>query len=109
MKTSTEMLKSEPVPWYKIAQLNYGTCRLVSLFLAAGLSLVVLVAPWLLSAEAGAINHGLLAMVFWGISVGFVHGVGYVPVAQFWQWALNPLLAWMVMAWTTVLVARALL
>ena len=50
--------------------------------LAAALALMVLVTlfPRGLTGTGGQpLGHGALALVMWGLSAGFVHGVGFVP------------------------------
>jgi len=37
-------------------------------------------------------------LVMWGISAGFVHGVGFVPQWWGWRWLLGPLPAWLLCA-----------
>ena len=39
-----------------------------------------------------------LALIMWGLSAGFVHGVGFVPRNAALRLALGPLAAWPLMA-----------
>lgn len=71
--------------------------RVLSLLLAAPLSLVMLLHPLALLDAHGRYSHGLLALTMWGISAGFVHGVGFDPRALAWRWAFSPLVAWPLM------------
>jgi predicted membrane protein len=45
----------------------------------------------------------------WGISAGFVHGVGFVPTNRPARWGLGPLPAWGLCALGYWILARALL
>jgi cyd operon protein YbgE len=71
--------------------------RSVSLLLAAPLSLILLLHPFALLGAQGRYSHGLLSLAMWGISAGFVHGVGFDPRALVWRWLFSPLLAWPLM------------
>jgi predicted membrane protein len=44
------------------------------------------------------VNHGLLMLLMWGMSAGFVHGVGFVPEHRVLRILLGPLVAWPLMA-----------
>lgn len=72
---------------------NTLPARLLSLVLALLLSGAILFYP---TGVAG-VGHGLLALVMWGISAGFVHGVGFVPESRIWRVALGPWTAWILM------------
>ncbi|GEM_PF-91800 len=60
--------------------------RVLSLVLAAPLALVLLIHPAAMLDGQGGYSHPQLMLVMWGISAGFVHGVGFVP--QWWGLAL---------------------
>lgn len=72
--------------------------RSLSLLMAGPLSLVMLLHPLALVNAQGGYSHGLLALAMWGISAGFVHGLGFDPQALAWRWLFSPLLAWPLMA-----------
>lgn len=74
-----------------------GPSRALSLTLAAPLSLVLLLHPFALINADGHYSHGLLALAMWGISAGFVHGMGFEPRAVVWRWLFSPLVAWPLM------------
>ena len=74
--------------------LNHGLARTLSLLLALGLSILILVYPQFLITEDGATHHGLMMVLLASISVGFIHGVGFAPARPLWQIALSPLVAW---------------
>jgi cyd operon protein YbgE len=73
--------------------------RAVSFVAALALMLLVTLAPRALTVEDGSpLGHGTLALIMWGLSAGFVHGVGFVPRNAALRLALGPLAAWPLMA-----------
>jgi len=70
----------------------------LSLVLAAPLALVLLIHPAAMLDGQGGYSHPQLMLVMWGISAGFVHGVGFVPQWWGWRWLLGPLPAWLLCA-----------
>jgi len=76
--------------WYGAA-----ACAL-SLFLASSLSLLVLLYPAFFAGEH-SVSHGVLSLMMFGISAGFVHGVGFIP--RFWLWKIlfGPQIGWLLM------------
>lgn len=68
--------------------------RALSLLLAAPLSLILLIHPAAMVDAQGHYSHTLLMLVMWGVAGGFVHGVGFVPLARAWRLLFHPLLAW---------------
>jgi cyd operon protein YbgE len=64
------------------------TARLLSLLLASPLALVLLIHPAAMLDGQGGYSHPQLMLVMWGISAGFVHGVGFVPQWWGWRWLL---------------------
>jgi len=62
--------------------------------LAAPLALVLLIHPTAMLDGLGSYSHAQLLLVMWGISAGFVHGVGFVPQCWAVRWLLGPLPAW---------------
>jgi cyd operon protein YbgE len=74
--------------------LGSGAGRTLSLLLAIPLSLIVLLHPFALVDHQGGYSHGLLALAMWGISAGFVHGLGFEPRALAWRWLVSPWVAW---------------
>ncbi len=76
-----------------------GWARGVSLVTAFTLMLLVTLAPRALTVEGGSpIGHGTLLLVMWGMSAGFVHGVGFVPRHALPRIALGSYAAWPLMA-----------
>lgn len=79
--------------------LNAGWVRGVSLLVALALMLLVTLLPRGLTTEDGSpIGHGMLTLIMWGLSAGFVHGVGFVPRNRILRVLLGPLVAWLGMA-----------
>ena len=77
----------------------YGAfSRVLSLVLAAPLALVLLIHPAAMLDGQGGYSHPQLMLVMWGISAGFVHGVGFVPRWWGWRWLLGPLPVWLLCA-----------
>ncbi len=68
------------------------------LVLAAPPALVLLIHPAAMLDGQGGYSHPQLMLVMWGISAGFVHGVGFVPQWWGWRWLLGPLPAWLLCA-----------
>lgn len=60
--------------------------HLPSLLVAVIIMLVGSVYPLLFAGPDGKADHGLATALFWGMSAGFVRGVGFVPRA--WAWRL---------------------
>lgn len=81
------------------AVLDSGCARGVSLLAALGLMLLVTLLPRGLTVEDGSpLGHGVLMLIMWGMSAGFVHGVGFVPRNRVLRILLGPLAAWLGMA-----------
>jgi predicted membrane protein len=79
--------------------LDTGWARGVSLLTALGLMLLVTLLPRGLTVEDGSpLGHGVLVLVMWGLSAGFVHGVGFIPRNRILRLLLGPLAAWLGMA-----------
>ncbi len=77
----------------------YGTAsRTLSLLLAAPLAVVLLIHPAAMLDGQGGYSHPQLMLVMWGVSAGFVHGVGFVPRLWLWRWLLGPLVDWPLLA-----------
>ena len=81
------------------SRLNRGWARGVSLAAALVLMGLVTLLPRGLTLDDGApIGHGVLTLIMWGLSAGFVHGVGFVPRNHLLRIALGPYVAWPLMA-----------
>ncbi len=79
--------------------LDTGWARGLSLLAALTLMLLVTLLPRGLTAEDGSpISHGVLALIMWGMSAGFVHGVGFVPRNRILRVLLGPVVAWLGMS-----------
>lgn len=80
------------------AAFDRGWARGLSLATAFALMLLVTLLPRALTVEDGSpIGHGVLMLIMWGMSAGFVHGVGFVPRNRILRLLLGPLAAWPLM------------
>ena len=76
--------------------LNSGLARGISLVSALALMILVTVLPRGLAAPDGSpVSHGLLALIMWGMSAGFVYGIGFVPRNVVLRMAFGPIAAWL--------------
>lgn len=60
--------------------------HLPSLLAAVAIMLVGSIYPLLFAAADGKADHGQTMALFWAMSAGFVHGVGFKP--RMWAWRL---------------------
>lgn len=65
--------------------------RLHGLSLSVGVLIMLLgsLYPPLMADANGHADHGLATALFWAMSAGFVHGVGFVPRAWLWRWLFS--------------------
>lgn len=76
-----------------------GWARGISLSGALAMMFLVTLAPrGLTVADGRPISHVALTLVMWGMSAGFVHGVGFIPHNRALQVLLGPAAAWLLMA-----------
>jgi len=87
--------------------LQHRWARVVSLLLAAPIALLLLIHPAAMLDAEGHYSHSLLMLVMWGISAGFVHGVGFDPHARYWRLLLGPLMGWPLLGLGYGLLAQA--
>ncbi|BBP01494.1 cyd operon YbgE family protein [Sulfuriferula nivalis] len=81
----------------------YSTpARVFSLLLALTLAAVITFYPPALA----SLSHGLITLVIWGVSAGFVHGIGFDPDARFWRAVFGPISAWVLMGMGLLLIAK---
>jgi cyd operon protein YbgE len=59
--------------------------RWLSLSVALVIMVVGTVYPPLMADATGHADHGLAMALFWAMSAGFVHGVGFVPQRGVWR------------------------
>jgi len=57
--------------------------------------LITLMPRGLATADGSAISHGLLSLVMWGMSAGFVYSIGFVPRNRLLRIVFSPLVAWL--------------
>lgn len=84
---------------------SHSWTRSLSLASAASLALAVTAYPRGLMHEGIALDHGLLSLLMWGMSAGFVHGVGFDPSNHWLRVLLGPVIAWpiLLLGWTLFL------
>ncbi|MBR4940038.1 MAG: cyd operon YbgE family protein [Burkholderiaceae bacterium] len=72
--------------------------RAVSLTAALAITVTVLVFPRLIALDMHTVPHGWLILLMFGMSFGYVHGIGFVPQNKYLQTLFSPIIAWPVMA-----------
>ncbi len=45
--------------------------------------------PFMFASSGGKADHGLASAIFWAMSAGLVHGVGFVPRFALWRWLFS--------------------
>lgn len=81
----------------------YSTpARALSMLLALALAALITFYPPAL----GSLSHGLITLVIWGVSAGFVHGIGFDPDARIWRAVFGPISAWVLMGMGLLLIAK---
>ena len=63
--------------------------RPLSLLVALLIMLGGSIYPFMFTGKAGGVDHGLASAVFWAMSAGLVHGVGFVPRWVGWRWLFS--------------------
>lgn len=79
----------------------------LSMLLATPLALLLLIHPAAMLDGAGGYDHSRLMLVMWGISAGFIHGVGFVPQHWLWRLLFHPAAAWLLMGLGYLILWRA--
>ena len=72
--------------------------RAVSLTAALAITVTVLVFPRLIALDMHTVPHGWLVLLMFGMSFGYVHGIGFVPQNKYLKTLVSPIIAWPVMA-----------
>jgi predicted membrane protein len=61
--------------------------------LSLGIALVIILGgsfyPFMFASSNGKADHGLASVIFWAMSAGLVHGVGFVPRFALWRWLFS--------------------
>jgi predicted membrane protein len=86
---------------------DHAWARGVSLAAAVTLMLLVTLLPrGLTHGDDNTVSHGVLALVMWGLSAGFVHGVGFIPHSRVLRSVLGPFVAWLGMGVAVIFYIR---
>jgi len=92
--TQRDIAKQNPVRMS--TGFDSGWARAMSLVTALALMLLITLMPrGLVTPDGSAISHGVLTLIMWGMSAGFVHGMGFVPRNRLVRMAFSPLVAWL--------------
>lgn len=105
--TANEMKSTSSKPGGAHSRIPYpnpGWSRLVSMVLAIALSALILIYPRAVATSISDINHSLLTLLMWGIAIGFIHGVGFVPHMAIWRIIFNLFIGWPLMAFGIALI-----
>jgi cyd operon protein YbgE len=76
---------------------NGTAAHALSLLAAIALVALIVFYPRAVATSTQDIHHGRLLVMMWGISAGFVHGVGFVPRSRLLGFLLGPFAAWLLM------------
>lgn len=76
--------------------------RLISLVLAAAVTVTLLVFPQVVGRQLTPAVHAVLPVLLLATSAAFVHGIGYRPERRWSRWLVRPLLIWPVLAGCSV-------
>lgn len=106
-KTLTSMAANGGGAQWRIPYPNPFWSRLISISLAFALSALILIFPRAIAVSISDVNHSLLSLLLWGIAVGFVHGVGFVPRMAIWRVVFNPFIGWPLMGYGIFLTQSA--
>ena len=90
-------MAAEPVNYASYGPLYAGWARALSFLAAFVLSGLLTAMPNLVAVGLHELDHATLSAGLWGISGGFVHGIGYVPRMTLWRWLFGPYVAWPLM------------
>ena len=78
--------------------------RAVSLTAALAITVTVLIFPRLIALDMHTVPHAWLVLLMFGMSFGYVHGLGFIPQNHYLKTIFSPLIAWPVMAFGAYMV-----
>lgn len=79
--------------------------RLLSFLLALFLAAIILILPQTMTHASGKADHLLLMLLLTGISIGFIHGVGFRPVSSWLRYILSPVTSWPIMLYGLLVIS----
>ncbi|MGM0594219.1 MAG: cyd operon YbgE family protein [Pseudomonadota bacterium] len=71
-----------------------GWARLLSIILSAMLVWTFFTRPGEVSNLLERHGDGIMALLLWGVAIGLIHGLGFVPWVSLWRLLFNPLIGW---------------
>ena len=45
--------------------------------------------PFIFAGQQGGVDHAFASAIFWAMSAGLVHGVGFKPTFVLWRWLFS--------------------
>ena len=71
--------------------------RIISLIAALTITFTVLVFPRSIALDMYSVPHGWLVLLMFGMSFGYVHGMGFIPQNKYLKTVFSPIIAWPLM------------
>lgn len=78
--------------------------RAVSFSAALAITVTVLIFPRTIALDMHSVPHGWLVLLMFGMSFGYVHGIGFVPHNPWLKTVFSPWVAWPLMLLGSVMV-----
>ena len=63
--------------------------RPLSLAVAMAIMVGGSIYPLMFAGQGGRVDHGFASAIFWAMSAGLVHGVGFKPRFALWRWLFS--------------------
>ena len=63
--------------------------RPLSLAVAMAIMVGGSIYPFMFAGQGGRVDHGFASAIFWAMSAGLVHGVGFKPRFALWRWLFS--------------------
>jgi cyd operon protein YbgE len=78
--------------------------RLLSLVMALALSVIILIVPHAVTNADNSVNHTHLMLLLYGMMIGFIHGMGFVPNTTIFRLMFHPIIGWILMIGASIVV-----